>query len=80
MRSNGGSGEASARCVIVVATARQPTRGPVSVASLRQVVGGVAAARQRRISHAGGLPGAVLSASFDSLSMQGGVGRFPVTT
>jgi len=33
VRSNGGSGEAPARCVIAVATARQPVRGPDSVVS-----------------------------------------------
>ena len=55
----------------VVATARQPTRGPVLVVSLRQVEGAVAAIWQLRFSHGGGLPGVIPSASFGSLSMQG---------
>jgi hypothetical protein len=75
-----GSGEAPARCVIVVATARQPSRGPVSMVLLHQVKGGVAAARRRRVSYDGGLPGAVLSVSFGSLSMQRHVWRFPTIT
>ena len=57
----------------MVATAWQPTRGPVSVVSLRQVVGGVAAARRWWIPYGGGLPGAVRSASFGSLLTQGHV-------
>ena len=44
------------RCVIVVVTARQSTRGPILMVSLRQVVGGVAAAWRRWILHGGGLP------------------------
>ena len=55
----------------VVATARQPTRGPVSVVSLRQVEGAVAAVWRLRFSHGGGLPGVIPSASFGFLSMQG---------
>jgi hypothetical protein len=66
--SNGGSGKAPTCCVIVVATARQPTRGSVSAVSLRQVEGGVVAAQRRRVPHAGGLSDAVQSASFGSLS------------
>ena len=54
------------RCVIVVVTARQSTRGPILMVSLRQVVGGVAAAWRRWIPHGGGLPGPVRSASFGS--------------
>ena len=49
-------------CVIVVAIARQRTRGPVSVVSLRQVESDVAVVRQQRVPH-GGLPSAVLYAS-----------------
>ena len=52
----------------MVATAWQPTRGPVSVVSLHQVEGGVAAARRRWVPHSDGLPGVVRSASFGSLS------------
>ena len=74
--SNGGSGEAPARCVIAVATARQPVRGPDSVVSSCKVVGGVAAALRRRVLHSGVLLGAVRSASFGSLSTQGCVCRF----
>ena len=70
-RSNGGSGEAPACCVIVVVTARQPSRGPVLVVSLRQVEGGVPVAQRRRVPHSGGLPYAIPSASFNSLSTQG---------
>jgi hypothetical protein len=40
------------------------------VVSLRQVEGGVAPARRRRVPHGGGLPDAVQSASFGSLSTQ----------
>lgn len=40
VESNGGCGETPARCVIVVATARQLARGPDSVVSLCQVKGG----------------------------------------
>ena len=57
-----------ARCVFVVATAWQPTRDPVSVVSLHQVEGGVAAARRWWVPHSSGIPGAVRSASFGSLS------------
>jgi hypothetical protein len=59
------------RIVFVVATATQPTRGPVSVVSLRQVEGVVAAVLRQRFSHGGGLPGVIPSTSFGSLSMQG---------
>ena len=59
------------RCVIMVATARQPTRDPVLVVSLRQVEGGVPVARRRRVPHSDGLPYAIPSASFNSLSTQG---------
>jgi len=55
----------------VVAVARQPMRGPVLVVSLRQVEGAVAAVWRQRFSYGGGLPGAISSASFGSLSMQG---------
>ena len=55
----------------VVATVRQATRGPVSVVSLRQVEGAVAAVLRQRFSHGGGLPGVIPSTSFGSLSMQG---------
>ena len=54
-------------------------RGPVSVVSLRQVVGGVAATRWRWTPHSGGPPGAVWSASFGSLSTRVTSG-FSVTT
>ena len=63
-----------------VATAWQSTRDPVSVVSLLQVEGGVAAARRRWVPHRGGLPGAVRSASFSSLSTQGDAWRFTTTT
>jgi hypothetical protein len=63
-----------------VATAWQSTRDPVSVVSLHQVEGGVAAARRRWVPHSSGLPGAVRSASFSSLSTQGGAWRFTTTT
>jgi hypothetical protein len=43
-RSNGRSDDVPARCVIVVATARQPTRGPVLVVSLHQVEGNIVVA------------------------------------
>ena len=56
-----------------VATAWQSTRDPVSVVSLHQVEGGVAAARRRWIPHGGGLLGAVRSVSFGSLLTQGHV-------
>ena len=55
----------------VVATVRQATRGPVSVVSLRQVEGAVAAVWRQRFSHGGSLSGAIPSASFGSLSIQG---------
>jgi hypothetical protein len=68
VKSNGGSGEAPARCVFVVATVWQPSRGLVLVVSLRQVVSGVAAVRLWWTPDGGGPPGAVWSASFGSLS------------
>ena len=68
-----------ARCVIVVVTARQPSKGPVFVVSLRQVESGVAAAWRRWILHGSSLPGVVRSASFSSQS-QGHVWRFSTTT
>jgi hypothetical protein len=67
MESNGGCGEALARCVLMVATARQPTRGPNSVVSLCQVEGGIATALWRRIPHGGGLVGVVQSSSVSFL-------------
>ena len=71
MESNGGCGEAPARCVLVVATARQPARGLDSVVSFCQAECGAAAALRRRIPHGGGLLGVVQSASFGFLSTQG---------
>ena len=58
-----------------VATAWQPTRDPVSVVSLHQVEGGVAAARRWWVPHSSGIPGAVRSAS-----TQGDAWRFTTTT
>nr|TKW36290.1 hypothetical protein SEVIR_2G431100v2 [Setaria viridis] len=59
VESNGGCGEAPASCLIAVATARQPARGPDSVVSLCQVERDVAAALQQRVPHGGGLLGVV---------------------
>ena len=64
----------------MVATAWQPTRGPVSVVSLHQVEGGVAAPRRRWVPHSDGLPDAVRFSSFSSLSTQGDAWRFTTTT
>jgi hypothetical protein len=69
VESDGGRGEAPARCVLAVATARQPTRGPYSVVSLCRMVGTVVAALRRRVLHGGGLFGAELSVFLLSLSV-----------
>ena len=76
MESNGRCGVAPARCVIAMATARQPVRGPNSVGSSCRVVCGVAAVLWRRVPHSGGLLGVVRSASVGSLSTQGCVCSF----
>jgi hypothetical protein len=55
-------------CVIMVAITRQASIGPVSVVALRQMEGGVAAARWRKVPQGDGLPGAVQSVSFGFLS------------
>ena len=68
-RSNGGCGEASARCVMVVATMRQPARGSVPVVSLRLVEGAATATQRLRVPYSGDLSGAVPSAYFNFLSM-----------
>jgi hypothetical protein len=52
----------------------------VSVVALCQVEGGVAVVRRQRVAHDGGLPGAVRSTSFGSLSTQGHAWRFLATT
>lgn len=59
VKSNGGCGETPARCVIAMAIARQPARGPNSVVSLYQVKCGVVAVLQRRVPYSGGLLGVV---------------------
>ncbi|KAF8686809.1 hypothetical protein HU200_043420 [Digitaria exilis] len=71
VESNGGRGEAPARCVLVVATARQPGCGPDPVVSSCQVVRGVAAALRRRVPHSGGFLFAVQSAYVGYLSTRG---------
>jgi hypothetical protein len=73
VESNGGCDEAPARCVIMVATMRQPARGPDLVLSFCRMVCGVAAALRRRVPHGGGLLGAVRSVSLVSLSACGRV-------
>ena len=55
VESNGGSGEAPARCVIAVPNVRQPVRDPDSVVSSNQVVCGVAAALRWWVPYGGGL-------------------------
>jgi hypothetical protein len=71
MESNGGCGMAPVRCVIMVATARQPARGPDLVFLLCRMVCGVATALRRRVPHGGGILGAVRSVSLVSLSARG---------
>jgi hypothetical protein len=65
VESNGRMLRGPTRCVLVVATARQPVRGPDSMVSLCQVKDGVAAALRLRlrlrIPHGGGLLGVVQS-------------------
>jgi hypothetical protein len=63
-------------CDVVVATARQPARGPDLVVSLLQVECGVTMALRRRIPYGSGLLGAVRSVSLGSVSAQGHAGRF----
>jgi hypothetical protein len=68
---NGRCGETPARCVLVVATARQPVERSRFGGLIRQVECGVAAAPRRRIPHGGGLLGVVQYASVGFLSTQG---------
>ena len=66
--SNGGCGEAPARCVFVVATARRHECGPDSVVPPCQMMYDVATALRRQVLHGGGLLGAMLSVPLVSLS------------
>jgi hypothetical protein len=68
VESNSGCGEAPARCVVMVLTARHPARDPDLVLSLYRVVCDVAGALRRWVPHGGGLLGIMLSISFGSLS------------
>jgi len=71
--SNGGCGEAPARCVFVVATARRPACGSGSVVPPCQMMYDVATALRRQVPHGGGLLGAVLSVPLVTLSTWGHV-------
>lgn len=66
-------------CVVVVATARQPSRCLVFGGITPSGRDGVAAAPRWRAPHGGGVPGVVMSMSFGSLSMHGHAWGFSMT-